>query len=256
MSSLRTTSARPSTSGGDARVVGRPGEMVGRPHVVEEEHAHLAVRMRPLSGYLVVQDVVERRDAVAGDEQQVVVVDAVGAREPVAAGHDAGSRTELGASGQPSGRSVLGSIGMTSRLRAIRHHARPAPRAVVQRLRRRRLDRPSGCWSASPCTRPCASIADLAVTWKAGANGIAGNLDSAGDSAGKVPLIGDALSSPLDGRGVVSPATSRARRHQLNTTASWLAWLLASPSPLRRSWRSRCRGWCCGCGSSGASGWR
>ena len=50
--------------------------MVGRLGVVEEEHAHRG-QDATLVGYLVVEDEVERRDAVAGDEQQVVVVDAV-----------------------------------------------------------------------------------------------------------------------------------------------------------------------------------
>ena len=61
---------------------------------------------------------------------------------------------------------------------------------------------------------------------ESGANGIAGNLDSAGESADKVPLIGDALSRPLTRSGRVRPR-HRRRGPQLDTTASWLAWLLA-----------------------------
>ena len=61
---------------GDARVVGRAGQVVGRLDVVEEEHAHRG-QDAALVRDLAVEDVVERRDAVAGDEQQVVVVDAV-----------------------------------------------------------------------------------------------------------------------------------------------------------------------------------
>ncbi|HEX4588136.1 MAG TPA: hypothetical protein VH185_09255 [Mycobacterium sp.] len=59
-----------------------------------------------------------------------------------------------------------------------------------------------------------------------GANGIAGNLDSAGNGADKVPLIGDALSKPLTAAGRAARDIAGAG-HNLDTTASWLAWLLA-----------------------------
>lgn len=59
-----------------------------------------------------------------------------------------------------------------------------------------------------------------------GARGVAGSLDSAGDGAGRVPLVGDALSKPL-------AAASRAALdiagagHNLDATARWLAVVLA-----------------------------
>ncbi|OBK74500.1 hypothetical protein [Mycobacterium sp. 1274761.0] len=71
-----------------------------------------------------------------------------------------------------------------------------------------------------------AAIADFGSDVENGANGIAGNLDHAGDNAGKVPLIGDALSSPLTAAGGFAHDIAGAG-HQLNTTATWLAWLLA-----------------------------
>ena len=61
---------------------------------------------------------------------------------------------------------------------------------------------------------------------ESGANGIAGNLDSAGDSADNVPLIGDALSKPLTAAGGFARDIAGAGA-QLNSTATWLAWLLA-----------------------------
>ena len=61
---------------GDARIVGRAGQVVGRLDE-SKKNTLIAVRMRPLSGYLAVEDVVEGRDPVGGDEQQVLVVDAV-----------------------------------------------------------------------------------------------------------------------------------------------------------------------------------
>src|SRR6476469_3012254 len=59
-----------------------------------------------------------------------------------------------------------------------------------------------------------------------GADGIAGNLDHAGDNADNVPLIGDALSSPLRAAGGFARDIAGAGA-QLNSTATWLAWLLA-----------------------------
>ena len=70
------------------------------------------------------------------------------------------------------------------------------------------------------------TIADFGRDVESGANGIAGNLDSAGENADNVPLIGDALSSPLTAAGGFARDIAGAG-HQLNTTASWLAWLLA-----------------------------
>lgn len=59
-----------------------------------------------------------------------------------------------------------------------------------------------------------------------GANGVADNLKSAGDSTGDVPLIGDALSKPL--RAASEAALDIAGAGQsLDSTATWLAWVLA-----------------------------
>ena len=71
-----------------------------------------------------------------------------------------------------------------------------------------------------------AAIANFGGDVETGANGIAGNLDSAGDNASKVPLIGDALSSPLEAAGGFARDIAGAGA-QLNSTATWLAWLLA-----------------------------
>jgi hypothetical protein len=45
------------------------------------------------------------------------------------------------------------------------------------------------------------TIAEFGRQVEGGANGIAGNLDSAGSGADKVPLIGDTLSKPLTAAG-------------------------------------------------------
>jgi hypothetical protein len=59
-----------------------------------------------------------------------------------------------------------------------------------------------------------------------GATGVSGNLNSAGDSADNVPLIGDSLSRPL--RAASDAALDIAGAgHSLDTTATWLAWVLA-----------------------------
>jgi hypothetical protein len=71
-----------------------------------------------------------------------------------------------------------------------------------------------------------AAIGNFGADIDTGASGIAGNLDEAGENASKVPLIGDALASPLSAAGGFARDIAGAG-HQLNTTASWLAWLLA-----------------------------
>lgn len=59
-----------------------------------------------------------------------------------------------------------------------------------------------------------------------GANGVAGNLQSAGHATSKVPLIGDALSKPLSAAAAAARDIAGAG-HSIETTASWLAVLLA-----------------------------
>lgn len=62
-----------------------------------------------------------------------------------------------------------------------------------------------------------------------GANGIADNLDSAGESAHRVPLVGDAISTPL--RAASEAAVGLAGAVSLHGTAIWR----------RCCWRSRWR---------------
>ena len=59
-----------------------------------------------------------------------------------------------------------------------------------------------------------------------GANGIAGNLQSAGHSTSRGPLIGDALGKPLNAAADAARDIAGAG-HSIETTASWLAVLLA-----------------------------
>jgi hypothetical protein len=71
-----------------------------------------------------------------------------------------------------------------------------------------------------------ATIAAVGRQVNDGATGVAGNLNSAGDSAHNVPLVGDALSKPL--RAASEAALDIAGAGQsLDTTATWLAWVLA-----------------------------
>jgi len=71
-----------------------------------------------------------------------------------------------------------------------------------------------------------ATIAEFGGQVEGGANGIAHNLESAGEGTHKVPLIGDALSKPLSAAGEAARDIAGAGHH-LDVTASWLAWLLA-----------------------------
>jgi hypothetical protein len=71
-----------------------------------------------------------------------------------------------------------------------------------------------------------ATIAEAGRRVETGANGVAGNLDSAGHSTSKVPLIGDALGKPLTAAADAARDIAGAG-HSIDTTASWLAVLLA-----------------------------
>jgi len=71
-----------------------------------------------------------------------------------------------------------------------------------------------------------ATIAGVGSQVRDGATGIADNLNSAGDSANRIPLVGDTVSTPL--RAASEAALDLAGAGQsLNTTATWLAVLLA-----------------------------
>jgi hypothetical protein len=71
-----------------------------------------------------------------------------------------------------------------------------------------------------------AAIAEVGQRVETGANGVADNLNSAGDSTDDVPLVGDALSKPLRAASEAALDIAGAG-HSLDTTASWLAWVLA-----------------------------
>ncbi|MCG5431311.1 hypothetical protein LV457_03275 [Mycobacterium sp. MYCO198283] len=70
------------------------------------------------------------------------------------------------------------------------------------------------------------AIAEVGRQVESGADGIGGNLDSAGERANGVPWIGDDLSKPLEAAGRAARDLADAG-HQLDTTASWLAVVLA-----------------------------
>ncbi|HUH69095.1 MAG TPA: hypothetical protein VLZ05_09575 [Mycobacterium sp.] len=61
---------------------------------------------------------------------------------------------------------------------------------------------------------------------ESGAKGIAGNLASAGYGAQRIPVVGDAVSKPLTAASEAALDVAGAL-HNLDTTASWLAVLLA-----------------------------
>ncbi|MBV9513616.1 MAG: hypothetical protein JO280_06205 [Mycobacteriaceae bacterium] len=81
-------------------------------------------------------------------------------------------------------------------------------------------------WIGTSVYTAVALIADAGRRVHSGAAGVAGNLDSAGHGADKVPLIGHVLSSPLTAAGAAARDIADAG-HSLDTTASWLAILLA-----------------------------
>lgn len=70
-----------------------------------------------------------------------------------------------------------------------------------------------------------ATIAEVGRQVNGGATGIAGNLNSAGDSVGDVPLLGKALSKPLRAASDAALDIAGAGSN-LDSTATWLAVVL------------------------------
>jgi hypothetical protein len=70
------------------------------------------------------------------------------------------------------------------------------------------------------------TIAEAGRQVETGAQGIAGNLASAGHGAQRIPLVGDTVSEPLTSASQAALDIAGAG-HNLDTTASWLAVLLA-----------------------------
>lgn len=71
-----------------------------------------------------------------------------------------------------------------------------------------------------------ATIADAGRQVESGADGIAGNLASAGHGAQHIPVVGDTVSKPLNSASQAALDIAGAG-HDLDTAASWLAVLLA-----------------------------
>jgi hypothetical protein len=70
------------------------------------------------------------------------------------------------------------------------------------------------------------TIAEVGRQVQTGANGVADNLNTAGDRTDSFPLIGDALAKPLRAASEAALDIAGAG-HSLDATASWLAWVLA-----------------------------
>jgi hypothetical protein len=71
-----------------------------------------------------------------------------------------------------------------------------------------------------------ATFASVGTQVQSGATGISENLNSAGDNADRLPLVGDAVATPL--RAASEAALDLAGAGQsLNSTATWLAVVLA-----------------------------
>lgn len=70
------------------------------------------------------------------------------------------------------------------------------------------------------------TIAEVGRQVKDGADGISDNLNSAGDSAHRIPLVGDKVGGPLRAASEAAADLAGAG-HNLDTTATWLAIVLA-----------------------------
>lgn len=192
---------------------------------------------------------VVRRDAVGRHEQQVLVVDAV-----QLANLAAGQMAVVGQSGRIGSAYRAPSTHMTSRF--VPYATTPG-RLLGQLI----SDIVIAVWVliwlfvGMAVHSAVATIAQVGRQVEDGANGIADNLESAGEQTNDVPLLGNALRGPLKAAGDAALDIASAG-HNLDNTASWLAWVLALAVAAPRSWPSRCRGCSCGCGSCGASGRR
>jgi hypothetical protein len=71
------------------------------------------------------------------------------------------------------------------------------------------------------------TIAEVGHQVEGGADGVAHNLGSAGHSADRIPLVGDAVSKPLTAASKAALDIAGAG-HNLDTTATWLAMVLAA----------------------------
>jgi hypothetical protein len=70
------------------------------------------------------------------------------------------------------------------------------------------------------------TIAEAGRLVESGAHGIAGNLASAGHGAQQIPFVGDEVAKPLTSASQAALDIAGAG-HDLDSTATWLAWLLA-----------------------------
>ncbi len=81
-------------------------------------------------------------------------------------------------------------------------------------------------WIGAAVYAAVAAVAEAGQRVQSGATDLAGNLDAAGQRAGRIPLIGSGLSTPLRAAGDAAHDIAGAGQ-SLDTAASWLAWLLA-----------------------------
>ncbi|CQA04730.1 transmembrane protein [Mycobacteroides abscessus] len=97
-----------------------------------------------------------------------------------------------------------------------------------------------------------ATIAEVGRQVKNGADGISDNLNSAGDSAHRIPLVGDKVGAPLRAASEAAADLAGAATIWTPPPAGWPSFW-RSPSPLRPSWPSQVRGSFCASGFSAAS---
>src|SRR5262249_39974761 len=191
---------------GDARVIRRSGQVVGSVDEAEEEHAHRG-QDAALVRDRAVQDVVVRRDPVGRHQQQVLVVDAVdladlAAGQVLVVGQCGTHRASLSGAVRPTRRwELCWYEAMTSpkstALRILPYSTRPG-RLAVQLF----SDFAIFVWTAiwllvgTAVYDAISTIAAAGRQVENGANGIAGNLASAGHGAPRHPGGGDGGSKP------------------------------------------------------------
>lgn len=108
----------------------------------------------------------------------------------------------------------------------------PYADAPVRRTAQILADLLVGCWAAVwvwvavQVHDAVSRLAGLGYTVQARAGDVASGLGAAGDSAGRVPVVGDELSRPLVRAGQAAASVAGTGR-QAGDTITWLSWPLA-----------------------------
>src|ERR1700753_3103977 len=185
---------------GDPRIIRRSGQMDARLDEIEEEHAHRGQDASLIWDHTV-EYIVECRDPVSRDEQQVTVVDAI-----QLADFATGQVLIVGQGGTHRD-SVAVAVTATYRPtlcwdRSMKSRFVPYATTPGRLLAQLFSDVVVAIWTfllvlvGLAVHSAVSTIADVGRQVQGGADGVADSLKSAGQSAEHIPLVGGAVSQP------------------------------------------------------------